>query len=88
LTKGGIGIFVCGSGVGISMAANRYKGIRAALCHCVEYAKMARLHNNANVLCLGGRFLTLEEAKAMIETFLNTEFLGGKYQVRMAMMDE
>ena len=82
-----VGIFICGSGIGISMAANRRRGIRAALCHSVEYAKLAREHNNANVLCLGGRFLEFEEAEKIIDAFLNTEFLGGKYTARMAMLE-
>lgn len=87
LAHGGIGIFICGTGIGISIAANRYRGIRAALCHSVEYAKMSRLHNDANVLCLGGRYLNFEQAKEIIETFLKTEFLGGKYQKRIDLLD-
>lgn len=82
-----VGIFVCGSGTGVCMAANRHKGVRAALCHSVEYAKLARSHNDANVLCLGGRFVDFETAQDIIEAFLYTEFLGGKYQKRMKEID-
>ena len=84
----GIGIIICGSGIGVCIAANRHKGIRAALCHSAEYAKMARLHNDANVLCLGGRYVSVKEAQEIITTFLNTQFLGGKYQKRMAQIDK
>jgi len=82
-----IGILVCGSGIGVCMAANRVKGIRAALCHSVEYAEMSRLHNDANVLCLGGRYLEKEEVFAIIDKFLQTKFLGGKYQRRLELID-
>ena len=81
------GIVLCGTGIGISIAANKIKGIRAALCHETYTAKMSREHNNANVLCLGGRLISEESAKNIIETWLNTEFLGGKYQVRNEMLD-
>ncbi len=72
--KGSQGILVCGTGIGMSMAANRYGGIRAALCHSVETAQLAREHNNANVLCLGARITSLEHAKSIAKTFLETEF--------------
>ena len=86
-TKDAVGIIICGSGIGVSIAANRHKGIRAALCHSVEYARAAREHNDANVLCLGGRFLKPKEAEKIIDTFLHTEFIGGKYKKRMDMID-
>jgi ribose 5-phosphate isomerase B len=79
------GILVCGSGLGVSIAANRNPEIRAALCHRPEYAELSRQHNNANVLCLGGRFLTFDEAIKIIDIFLSTEFLGGKYHTRNQM---
>ena len=82
------GIIICGSGIGVSIAANRHKGIRAALCHSVEYAKMARQHNDANVLCLGGRYLGDIETKKIVDAFLNTDFLDGKYRVRMELIDK
>jgi len=85
--KNPIGIFVCGSGTGVCMTANRTRGIRAALCHSVEYATLARQHNDANVLCLGGRFVTLARAKKIVSAFLETPFLGGKYATRNKLID-
>ena len=81
------GIIICGTGIGISISANRYKGIRAALCHCEEYAKLTRLHNNANILALGGRFTSEEEAKKIVKAFLETKFEGGRHKNRIEMMD-
>lgn len=81
------GILVCGSGVGVCMAANRIKGARAVNAYSEEVAKLSRQHNNSNVLCLGGRLISEENTKNIIETWLNTEFLGGKYQVRNEMLD-
>lgn len=78
-----IGIVVCGSGIGISIAANKVKGIRAALCHNIEYAKLAKQHNNANVLALGGRFVTEELAMQIVDTFIATDFEGGRHQQRI-----
>lgn len=77
------GVFICGSGVGVSMVANRHKGIRAVLAQDTSVAEMARLHNNANVLCLGARNICKRRATNIISTFLNTEFLGGKHQRRI-----
>ncbi|MBP7652409.1 ribose 5-phosphate isomerase B [Candidatus Dependentiae bacterium] len=82
------GIVICGSGIGISIAANKVKGIRAALCHSAEYAKLSREHNNANVLALGGRFLSYEEANEIVEVWLNTEFSGGRHQKRVDKLTE
>ncbi len=82
------GILICGSGVGVCMAANRIKGVRAVNCNSEEIARLSRLHNNANVLCLGGRFITKEKAISIINVWLNTEFLGGKYDKRNNMLDE
>ncbi len=81
------GILVCGTGIGMSIAANRYKGIRAALCTIPEYARLAREHNNANVLCLGARFVGFDEAVKITDVFLNTEFLGGRHQNRVNQLD-
>lgn len=78
------GILICGSGIGVSMAANRYKGIRAALCRSIHDAEMSRKHNNANVLCLGARFNTETEIKAIIESWLFHEFEGGRHSERLA----
>ena len=77
------GILVCGTGIGISMAANKCKGIRAALVADVFSAKMAAEHNNANVICMGERTTGVGLAEMMVETFLNTEFAGGRHQRRI-----
>ncbi len=77
------GILLCGSGIGVSMTANRYKGIRAALCRDEDDAKMSRLHNNANVLCLGGRKTPVESLKKISDIFLMTGFEGGRHQTRI-----
>jgi ribose 5-phosphate isomerase B len=81
------GILVCGTGLGMSMAANRHSGVRAALCHDPFTAEMARRHNDANVLCLGGRVLDEEMAKSIVEIFLATPFEGGRHQRRVARID-
>jgi len=78
------GVLVCGSGIGISMAANRHPHVRAALCHDHLTARLARLHNNANVLCLGGRTTGPDVAKDCLQVFLGTEFEGGRHQNRVA----
>lgn len=77
------GIAVCGSGEGISMTLNKHQGIRAALCWKPELAHMARLHNNANVLTMPGRYIDHETAKGIVEEFLTTEFEGGRHQRRI-----
>jgi ribose 5-phosphate isomerase B len=77
------GIAVCGSGAGISMALNKHQGIRAALCWSAEVAKLAREHNDANVLVLPGRFISEEEARKAIDVFLSTAFEGGRHQKRV-----
>jgi len=77
------GIAICGSGVGISIAVNRNKNIRAALCHNEEMAALSRQHNDANVLVLGARFVSDEVAKKCLKTFLKTEFEGGRHQKRV-----
>ena len=76
------GILLCGTGIGMSMVANRHKGIRAALCRDVTDARLARQHNDANVLCLGGRTTGPEVARDCLRTFLNTEFEGGGRHTR------
>jgi len=80
--KGSIGILICGSGVGMSISANRVNGIRAVLANNVEIAQLARAHNDANVLCLGGRMTTDEMAKAIVDAFLNTKFEAEENNVR------
>ena len=77
------GIIICGSGIGISIAANRFAKVRAALCTSVEMAKLSRQHNNANVLALGARITDEETALACVEAFLNTEFEGGRHERRV-----
>ena len=82
-----LGIAVCGSGIGISIAANKVKGARCALCHSVEYAHMAKQHNNANILALGGRYTKAEEAYKIIDEWLDTEFEGGRHHRRVDELD-
>lgn len=76
-------ILVCGTGIGMSMVANKVKGIRAACCSDAFSAKYTRLHNNANVLCLGGRVVGPGLAEELVHLFLNTEFEGGRHQRRV-----
>ena len=78
-----LGIAICGTGVGISLAANKVKGIRAAVCSEHYSAKYTRLHNDANILCLGGRVIGEELAKELVDVFLNTEFEGGRHSRRV-----
>ena len=77
------GILICGSGIGISIAANRYKGIRAALCTSEFHAEMSRKHNDANIIALGARVTPLAEMFSIISKFLDTEFEGGRHQNRI-----
>ncbi len=78
-----IGILMCGSGNGINMTANKHQGIRSALCWTTEIARLARQHNDANIITLPARFITEEEAFDMIDVFLQTEFEGGRHQKRI-----
>jgi ribose 5-phosphate isomerase B len=82
------GVLVCGTGIGMCIAANRHAGIRAADCTTVELAEMSRRHNDANVLCLGGRVLDLETAWQITLTWLQTPFEGGRHERRVAEIDE
>lgn len=77
------GVLICGTGIGISIAANRHKEIRAALCHNTLTAQLAREHNNANVLVLGARIIDEITAKACLQTFLSTPFASGRHQRRV-----
>lgn len=79
-----LGILVCGTGIGMSIAANKVKGIRAAACSEVFSAKYTRLHNDANVLCLGGRVIGPGVAVEMVDIFLNTKYEGGRHARRVA----
>ncbi len=78
------GVLVCGTGIGISIAANRFPEIRAALVHNKEEAKLSREHNDANVIAFGGRILRIETARDCLNTFLNTNFEGGRHERRVA----
>lgn len=78
-----IGILVCGSGQGVAMRANRYPKVRAALCWNEEVAALSKQHNNANVLCLGARFIAPELAESILKSFLNSEFEGGRHEGRV-----
>lgn len=82
-----IGILVCGSGIGMSIAANRHKNVRAALCSNQELARLSREHNNANILCLGARFHESEEAIKIMNIWLNTDFLAGRHQLRVDLVE-
>ena len=77
------GILCCGTGIGMSMAANKVKGIRAAVCDNAYCAEITRHHNNANILCMGGRVISEEQAVEFAKLFLNTEFDGGRHQRRI-----
>jgi len=79
-----LGIVICGSGNGVAITANKHQGIRAALCWNEELAALARQHNNANVLALPARFISYELAEKLAETFLTTEFEGGRHQNRVS----
>jgi ribose 5-phosphate isomerase B len=86
-SPGDLGILVCGTGIGISMAANKVAGIRCALCHDHFTAKMCRQHNNANVLALGGRTTGIEVAKEIVDTFLTEGFQGGRHERRVGKIE-
>lgn len=78
-----LGILICGTGIGMSITANKIKGIRAAVAYNEKTAQLSRLHNDANVLCLGGRLLAEDEALKIVETWLNTSFEGGRHENRL-----
>lgn len=80
---GSKGIVICGSGNGINMTVNKHQGIRSALCWNAEIVKLAREHNDANILALPARFITIEQAIEMVDVFLNTAFEGGRHQNRI-----
>ena len=82
------GIVICGTGIGISIAANKVKGVRGGLCTSVEMAELTRQHNNANMLALGGRTTEPQLALEIVQTFLDTEFEGGRHKRRTDMLDE
>lgn len=85
--KVAFGVLLCGTGIGMSIAANRHAGVRAALCHSAETARMTRLHNDANVLCLGARVLDDAAIRACLESFFGTEFEGGRHARRVSKIE-
>lgn len=87
LQSKGRGIALCGSGIGISISVNRYNGIRGSLCADTDDAKMTRLHNDSNILCLAGRKRTTSEIVAITDVWLETEFEGGRHKTRIDMLD-
>lgn len=82
-----LGILICGTGIGISIAANRYKGIRAALLYSAEAARLAKAHNNANILVFGGRTMAVDDVINRIDTFMQTSYEGGRHQRRLNKLD-
>jgi len=85
--KAAFGILVCGSGNGVCITANKHAGVRAALCWNEELASLARQHNNANILCVPARFVSQELANAMVNTFVDTAFEGGRHEKRVGKID-
>ena len=78
-----LGILICGSGNGVNITANKHQGVRSALCWTVEIASLAKQHNDANVIAIPARFVSVELALAMVDTFLSTSFEGGRHQTRV-----
>ena len=81
-------ILVCGTGIGMSIAANKHRGIRAALCNEPESTAMTRHHNNSNILCLGARMISFDTALELTNVFISTEFDGGRHERRVEMLDK
>ena len=78
-----LGILICGSGNGVAMTANKHENVRAALCWNTELAALARQHNNANIICLPARFVAYEYAESLVDTFIKTDFEGGRHEKRV-----
>lgn len=83
-----LGILICGTGIGMSIMANKFPGVRAALCYSEETAHLSRAHNNANILCLGARVMDIEILKKITQTWLETPFEGGRHVRRLEMIDQ
>lgn len=83
-----LGILVCGTGIGMSIAANKHKGIRASVCSDKYSAELTRQHNDANVLCMGARVIDYDMAEALTDIFLDTDFIGGKHATRVELISE
>ena len=81
--KSDFGVLICGSGNGVAMTANKYKKVRAALCWSEEIAKLAKQHNNANVVCIPARFISKEDALQIVRLFIDTKFEGGRHERRV-----
>jgi len=86
--KEGIGILICGTGIGMSISANKFKGIRAALANDIFLAKLAKEHNNANILCLGARVVAKDLAYEIVKTWLETKFEGGRHTQRIEKIEK
>lgn len=86
--KGDLGILICGTGNGVCMTANKFKGIRAVICWNEEIAKLAKQHNNANIICMPSRFIKVEEAMKIIESFILEKFEGGRHERRIKKINE
>jgi len=86
--KGDLGILICGTGNGVCMTANKFKGIRAVICWNEEIAKLAKQHNNANIICIPSRFIKVEEAMKIIESFIMEKFEGGRHERRIKKINE
>lgn len=86
--KADIGILICRSGIGMSIVANKFKGVRCAVCYQEQTAKFSRMHNNANMLALGADYITTNEAICIIRQFLATEFEGGRHEARVNIISE
>ncbi|MCI5697620.1 MAG: ribose 5-phosphate isomerase B [Clostridiales bacterium] len=86
--KAELGLVFCGSGIGISIAANRIRGVRCALVNSVELATLAKKHNNANMLAMGGRFTSPELARQMVDAWLKEKYEGGRHNRRIALLDD
>ncbi len=86
--KGSFGILICGTGIGMSLAANKHKGIRAALCHDYYTASMARAHNDANILCFGQRVVGLGTIESILKAWIETKFEGGRHQERVELIEQ
>ncbi|MCK4297498.1 MAG: RpiB/LacA/LacB family sugar-phosphate isomerase, partial [Candidatus Marinimicrobia bacterium] len=82
------GVLVCRTGIGMSISANKVAGARAALCYSQKVAELSRLHNDANILCLGADFIELEEAKRIFSKWVNTHFEGGRHKIRVGKIEE
>ena len=90
VSKGEIkrGILICSTGIGMSIIANKFKGVRASLCTSAYMGKMTRAHNNSNILCLGGKITAVNEALDILEAWLTTEFEGGRHNISLGLIEE